>query len=150
MSRIEFIFGGNKTLIQCEENEKIKDICNRFSTKIGKLSNDLLFVYNGNSLNHNLTELSFEQIANKIDKENCKMNLLVYEINKIENNTTIKPKEIICPECKESIRINIKDYKIKLFECKNGHNINMLLNEFEKTQFIDESKIKCDKCEAYK
>ena len=31
----------------------------------------------------------------------------------------IKSKDIICPECKESIFMNVKDYKINLFDCIN-------------------------------
>ena len=59
----------------------------------------------------------------------------------------MKSKEIICPICKENIRININNYKIRLFECKNGHIIkNILLNEFENSQYINELLIKCDKC----
>ena len=37
-----------------------------------------------------------------------------------------KSKYIICPECKDNIRIKIKDYKIELYDCQNGHNIKNL------------------------
>ena len=58
--------------------------------------------------------------------------------------TKIKSKIIICPQCNENIKINIKDYKINLFECKNKHKINKIFfNEFENTQLIDLTKIKC-------
>ena len=41
----------------------------------------------------------------------------------------------------------INDYKIELYDCRNGHNIkNILLNEYEKTQCIDGTKLICDKC----
>ena len=34
-----------------------------------------------------------------------------------------------------------------MYECKNGHKMeNILLNEFEETQNIDLSHIKCDIC----
>ena len=43
--------------------------------------------------------------------------------------------------------INIKDYKINLYGCKNGHKIeNILLNEYENIQKIDMSKVICNKC----
>jgi len=59
----------------------------------------------------------------------------------------IKSKEIICPECKESVLIDIIEYQINLNKCKNGHNINnILLKDFEKTQYIDNSKINNNKC----
>lgn len=41
----------------------------------------------------------------------------------------------------------IKDRRIKLFDCKNGHiTENMKLEEYRISQNIDLSKIKCDKC----
>ena len=59
----------------------------------------------------------------------------------------IKSEDIICPQCGESIFITIKNYKINLFDCKNNHKINnLLLNEFERTQNIDLSKIICNIC----
>ena len=52
---------------------------------------------------------------------------------------------------RESIFMTIKDYKINLFDCKTKHKINnLLLNEFEKTQIIDLSKIKCNNCNKTK
>ena len=42
--------------------------------------------------------------------------------------------------------MEIKDYKINLYDCKNGHIKEKLLNEFEETQNIDLSHIKCDIC----
>ena len=66
----------------------------------------------------------------------------IIENNK--NNKSIRSKEIICPECGESITININDYKIKLFDCKNNHIKYLSFKELEKSQNIDESKIICD------
>ena len=58
--------------------------------------------------------------------------------NKNEDNLQ---SEIICPECKENCIINIKDYKINLFGCKNGHNINnILFQNYESTQVPTEKK----------
>lgn len=83
------------------------------------------------------------------------MNILVYKIqpnsyikNYINNNAIIvKSKEIICPVCDENCKINIKDFKVNLYGCKNNHKIeNLLLEEFNNTQFINESKIICDIC----
>ena len=43
--------------------------------------------------------------------------------------------------------MDIKDYKIRLYECKNRHNIeNILLDEFEETQNLELNKIICDIC----
>ena len=41
----------------------------------------------------------------------------------------------------------MNEYKINLYDCKNRHRMNnILLNEFENTQYIDISKIICDEC----
>ena len=76
------------------------------------------------------------------------MNILVYDkYTNIENNKIIKLNEIICNKCGENIKILIENYKIKLFGCKNGHEINNIsFEEFENIQNINESKIICDKC----
>ncbi len=43
--------------------------------------------------------------------------------------------------------LDIIDYKINIYECKNKHKIeNILLNEFEETQNIDRTNIICDRC----
>ena len=58
-----------------------------------------------------------------------------------------KIKNIICQECKDNTFIQFKDYKINCYGCQKGHKINNLLfKEFEKTQNIDLSKIKCGYC----
>ena len=65
-------------------------------------------------------------------------------INK--NNDNIK-NEVICSLCKENCFININVYKINLFCCKNGHNINNILFEnYENTQVSTHKKL----CENYK
>ena len=65
----------------------------------------------------------------------------------MKNNNIINNKYIKCPECNENIRMRIKDYKIELYDCKNKHKIdNILLEEFENTQKMDISKIKCNIC----
>ena len=148
MVEVEFIFNGIKTLIKCNEDDKMNDIFNKYIIKINKNINDIYFVYDGKNINENSKDLTFNQFTNKIDKERKKMNILVYDknVNK-EKKSIIKSKEIICSKCGESIKILIKDYKIKLYGCKNGDEINNLsFEEFEKSQNIDESKIICDKC----
>lgn len=82
-----------------------------------------------------------------------KINLLFKNINNknIEFKNTNKSQEVICPKCGEYTRINIKDYKITLFYCKNKHEINnILLDKYENTQKNGESKIICNKCNNQK
>jgi len=58
---------------------------------------------------------------------------------------------IKCPECGKSCFLNIKDYKISLNQCENGHNINFVpLNELENCINKYDSKIFCYYCKKNK
>ena len=90
-------------------------------------------------------DITFKKLANEKDKKRKSINITVDEVKKEDN--LIKLKYIICPKCKEGIKINLKDYKINLYDCKNNHKIsNMLLNEFVKSQKIELTKIICNIC----
>jgi len=149
MAEVEFNYKGSKVIIQCKEFEIMKDICQSFIKQIEEDKNKIYFSYNGNEGNTFDENLTFEQMINSEDKKRNKMNILVFknEIKEEEVKDIIKSKDIICPICGQSIRIDIKDYKITLFECKNNHKIdNILLDEFENTQNIDNKKIICEIC----
>ena len=122
MEKVIFIYKGIETIIQCNINDKIKDIYKRYETKIGIDISKLYFIYNGNQINNNL---ALNEIINEEDKRRNIINILVNENNEtIKKDNIIKSKEIICPKCKENILIKIDEYKINLFNCKNNHNIN--------------------------
>ena len=148
-SKINFSFNGLITKIQCSSNQKMKDICSKFSSENGININNLIFLYNGNQVKY---ELTFIEHLNALDKDKNEMNILVYEkINtKInENDNFIKSKEIICPKCFENCRIQFNDFKITLYGCKDNHKINdILLNEFINTQNINEASIICEDCKT--
>ena len=137
--------GIDTTIIQCNINDIMKDIINKFISKRENINKNVFFLYNGTKINE---ELTFSQQANEIDNERKIMNVIVYDKDEGDNiRTIIKSNEVICPECQENILINIKNYKVNLNECKNGHmKYNILFEEYEKIQKIDLSKIKCDKC----
>ena len=145
MSKIIFIYKGINTEIQCNINEKLEDILKRYANKIGINISKIYFMYNGNKINDNK---ALKDIINEEDKRRNIMNILVYE----NNNTIIKEKkveskEIICPKCNETILMEINDYKINLFNCKNNHKIdNLILSEYDNVEKIDLSKIICGDC----
>ena len=143
MESVIFNYKGKDTIIQCNINDKIKDIYKRYEIKIGIDISKLYFIYNGSKINDNL---SLNEIINEEDKRRNKINILVYDINKTEiKENKIELNEIICPECKENILIRIDEYKINLYNCKNNHNKNnILIKEYDNK--IDISKIICDKC----
>ena len=75
MPKIEFIFNSQLYIIQCEKEELMKNICQKFASKLGTDLNSIYFIYNGNILD---LELDFERHANKEDKEINSMRILVY------------------------------------------------------------------------
>jgi len=80
MSEVNFLYEGQSIIIQCDKNQKMKEICNTLSNKLNISINSLLFLYGE-------TQLNFETIYKELTKEN-KINVLVY---KNENE--------ICPKC---------------------------------------------------
>ena len=138
MTEIEFNYEGAKIIIQGNLDEKLEEIIKRFAIKAQKSKDDLYFLYGGNLINK---ELTIKEQTSEEDIKRNKICILVndntdieYEDNDDINGNLIKSKYIICPECKEIIRILINDYKITLYNCKNGHEIkNILFKDFEKT-----------------
>ena len=76
------------------------------------------------------------------------MTVQIIDSDKKENNDiNIKPKQVICPLCKTIAKMSINDYRIRIYDCKNNHDINNIsLENFEKEQKINISKIICDEC----
>ena len=142
MAEIEFNFEGNITIIQCNINDRMEDIINLFLIRTNNNQN-FYYLYNGSRIN---TDLTFNEQANEIDRNRMKMNVLVYNAN--EEINEIISKDVICPDCKENILIDIKDdFKINLHECKNNHNKdNILLHNFEECQKIKLNEIVCNIC----
>ena len=146
MVEIEFYFESVKTIIQCNPEESMETIINKFKTKTENTSKDLYFLYNGSTLD---IKKNFNEVVNEHDKTRKKMNIIVNKKLEGEDNISslYKSKYIICPECKENIYFTIKNFKVTLEDCKNGHKIkDILFNEFEKSQNIDLSKIICGNC----
>ena len=151
MVEVLFIYeGSNDTIIQCDINDKMKDIIKKFENKINNEGNNenninLLYIYNGSKIN---PELTFNEQANELDKNRKKMNIITLKDEDSSDITKkIRSEDIICPECKENIFIDIKKFKINLHDCKNKHNKkDMMLNSFKETQTIELSEIICEIC----
>ena len=108
---------------------------------------DLYFIYGGGMLKEDTT---FKDQANENDKKRNKMSIIVNNISEFEiddEESLKKSKYLICPICQENARILIDNYKIEIYNCKNGHKVNDIsINDFEQTQNINEAKILCEKC----
>ena len=144
MAEVVFNFNGQKTIIQCNKDEKMENICKRFVSKVNESIDTVLFLYGGQSIN---SSLNFEEHAQNEDKKRNKMDILVSSTNE-ENLEELKDsKDIICPECKETCLMSIEDYKVNLYGCKNGHKTkDILINLFENLQKINYKNIICNSC----
>ena len=154
MCEVVFSYQGQRYLIQCNQNDTLKEIIQKFITKSSLEKEKIYFLYSGESLKE---ELTFEQTINNEDKASNKMNILVSSIDddnqesddkESNKKNMVKSNNIICPKCGEKAKIDFKNYKISL-TCKNNHITNDIpFEEFEKTQYMDQSKIICGKCES--
>ena len=141
MSKVIFVYKGNEFIIQCEKNAKMSTVLNSYFNKTLLPRNSVYFLCNGEILNNEMTE---DKIA--LSEDN-KKKVLVYDYNDNNQDEIIKSNEIICNTCKESSRIEINDYKITLYGCKNKHkNTDIKFNQFNQTQNINISKIICSFC----
>ena len=146
MSVIEFKYKNNTITVQGKDEEKMKAIIDKFLVKGYGIKDNLIFLYDGEKVDEEMTLL---QQANDIDKLNKKMSIIAVDFKDIDKNikNLKKSKNIICPECYENIRIKIQGQKISLYDCRNKHKKDdILLNQFDKTQYIDETEIICNAC----
>ena len=93
-ANIIFILDNKEERIQCSQEDKMRDICIKYVTKINSNLNSLLFIYEGNQLNF---DLKFKEQANSKDINNNEMKVFVY---KKEDDG------LICPKCGEKIIFN--------------------------------------------
>ena len=148
MAQIEFNYNQNITKIQCKNDDKFSTILKKLVLKIDINLDSVFYLYSGKRLENK--ELTFDEIISQVDKPNNKMIIQIYDLESIsKTNLIIKSNQIICPKCQEVTNIIIKDYKIRLYDCLNKHDVkNILLEEYEGTQKINLSKIICNNCKA--
>ena len=145
MVEVVFDYKQIQTIIQANLEDSFNTIINKFVNKTNLNLNEIYFLSNGKNIKNSDI---IENIMSESDKKNKRIIILVYSVdNNHENTNVIKSNDIICPTCKELCKYELKDYKIKLYGCKNGHEIdNIKLDDFNNKQNIDISQIICDKC----
>ena len=127
MIKIVFEFESQIISIQGNVSESFKIIINKFSQKTFLDTNEMEFYVNGQVID---PEKTVGNYLLKVNEETMKV--IVIKKQKKENKDVIEQsKDIICPDCKEPCRINMNDYKIKLYECRNGHiNKGIKIDDF--------------------
>ena len=147
---IKFIYNGQEVKIQCQKNELIKDILQRYLTKIQKNQTDLYFLYNGNILDDNTKLSTINSASNEPVILVCDAKDTNTHPN--EEEKSIKYfKDLICPKCGDSSIISFTNYKINLISCDKGHETkNISLKDFKDLQKLDEAVILCKQCQRKK
>ena len=149
--KVEFKYDEGSISIQTNIKEKFKEIVKQYKSKGKYEHKSFVFLYDGKATDEK-EDLALEELIKGNSKQKEKIIMLVYssEDTKKPKEKVMKSKNIICPECQENIRIEIKDFKINLYGCKNRHKIDdILLSKFEDKQKLDLSTIICNICNKY-
>ena len=104
MAQIEFQYNEINTLIKCNENDSIEEICNKFLAESKLNESEIKYYYDGKNILDK--KLTFNQLANPIDKTRKKMNIIVIKKEISFESPIVRAKQIICPKCKEKIKMN--------------------------------------------
>ena len=90
MAQAIFIFNTTSTIIQCQREDLMKDICQKFLIKVDKKIEDCYFLYNGNKINYNL---AFNEQINEVDKASGQMKILAFLNEDINSDINKKQQE---------------------------------------------------------
>ena len=120
MNKVNLNYNNTQFVIQCNNEDKMKDIISKFLSKSGKSKRNICFIYNGQIINE---ELTFKKCANSLDRSRNYMNILVLESQNSDEeiNNIIKSDYVICPQCYENSNISMQNFKIVISGCKSGH-----------------------------
>ena len=138
--QIRFRYNQEDIVIQCQRNESMRDIINRFWTKSLLPVDEFYFLYDGNKINPVLS----------LDHLNSKDAEIIILVNPKENkrneDNTKKSNIIKYFEYYEPAIVEFSnDYKIILSN-ENREAKKIKLQDYNSSQIIDQTKIKCFKC----
>ena len=136
MTEIEFIYNQQTTIIHAKSDEPLKDIINKFLQKSLLEEKNVFFIANGKPISSEKTVLSH---MNQMNKENNKLKILVQltEEENAKEQTFVKSKDIICPECHQPCIIKSNNYKLSLLGCIQNHKTNLKINWYSKYKYIE-------------
>ena len=139
---IKFIYMRNLYEIKYNKNDiSLNDLFIKYASIINIKLTQLRFFYKGKNIILN---------SKKKLKELKDSNIIIFvyniKIKKNKNTNNEDLKDIICPECKNLAIINNNTDKFSL-NCHNNHKyMDLTINWFYKSQYINESLINCNKC----
>jgi len=144
MIEVEFDMNQQIITVQANLNDIFQTVIDSFIKKTLLDPETVFFITNGKPIDPNQT---VEKQISKLNKANNKMKVLVQFVkNDTKVDVFIQSNEVICPDCKEPCLLETKNYKIKLFNCKNNHTNLIKIKDFPSKQKINISKILCEIC----
>lgn len=163
MLNIELQYKQKKINIRCNHNEKIADVCNKYSNDINMIFDKKIFIFDGEKINID-SDLTFYEQIKKSEYEEDKHELLIYDDpdkckdpkehnnykDKKEANTLLSDNE------NDASKILLKDEIIDAEE--NNNRNDEIMDENNKSSAIilkneskvDQNKIKCNNQEKRK
>ena len=128
-AKVTFIYDQNNMTIQCKKTDKMKEICERYSTKLGIGLKLLTFLYGGKQLDLELT-------LNETNPSDDETKILVMK-NELDG--------LICPKCGENIIVNkesIDEIIINMNNIKETiSGIKLMIDNLIKNSVINEMNI---------
>ena len=137
---IYFLYNGIKNYFKIKKDDIIEEACIQFTSLFKLDIEKLLFLYNGININ---CKLSFNEIANFLDKEANKMTIFVYNtgMDKGENKKEKKKKiKILCDQCKNSNNAFFKCVtclKNVCSKCREKHDKSHTIYDYDKVIYIN-------------
>ena len=89
-AKVLFKYNEITSIIECEENEEIYKIINKFSSALNLEEKQVYYIYDGKILNKSEINLTFNQIVNPTDKSRKIMDILVIQSIKENGNEPAK------------------------------------------------------------
>ena len=137
MAKVVLLYEGQKIDIQCDENDKLETIIQRFCEKVQKSKDNLLFLYGGQFVQKNST---FINLANSVDKTRKTISIIVTEKEEDNNALLIKENKELKEKLnkanktieEQKIEINELKYKITMVKSEGMNQINSLMETIEK------------------
>ena len=111
----------------------MKDLFKKFTTEANIEGKNTIYFFNGNIISN--SNKTIEELTNQKSFIIFPTTFDNFDPNK---SLKIESNEVICPECKCSAFLTIKDYKMNLNCSKNNHKFNNIpIKDFSKTQEIN-------------
>ena len=86
MSKVIFIFEGQRVEIQCKNEDRMRDICIKLAIKIDKNINNLYFLYDGKMIN---LELKYKEKNKDIQRKKHEIELNKIQESEIRHNKNV-------------------------------------------------------------